>query len=186
MNDFQIILLYWHRNEDAIAQTHAKYGRYPHTIAHNILANREDSEERVSDTYLKVWNSIPEDRPSNFLAYLGRITRNLSLNRYVQRKAQKRGGGEVELLLSELQDCIPSPNTVEGLSEASAITAVLNTFLGELDAEQRALFVRRYWFAKSIGDLVRLTGYSESKIKSILYRLRSKLKVHLEQGGIAL
>lgn len=186
MNDLQIISLYWNWDEEAIARTQAKYGRYLHTISYNILANREDCEECVSDTYLKVWNAIPDEKPLNFPAYIGKIVRNLSLNRYAKRKAQKRGGGEVELLLGELEDCLPAPHAVEDLSELSLVTAAINRFLTGLDREERALFVRRYWYAQSIRDLVRLTGYSESKIKSILYRLRNRLKIHLEKEGIAL
>ncbi len=186
MDDSRIIALYWNRNEEAIDQTRAKYGRYLQTIAYNILENREDSEECVGDTYLRVWNAIPEDRPGNFRAHLGRIVRNLSLNRYAGRRAQKRGGGEVELLMGELTDCIPAPGSVEGSSESAAITAALDRFLEGLNEEQRALFVRRYWYMQTIGELAHLTGYSESKVKSMMYRLRNRLKAHLEQGGIYL
>lgn len=186
MNDLRIISLYWNRDEEAVTQTRLKYGRYLNTIAYNILANREDSEECLSDTCLKVWNAIPEDRPSNFRAYIGKIARNLSLNRYHERRAQKRGGGEVELLLSELEGCVPALHTVEGLSELSLVTAAIDKFLEGLGREERALFVRRYWYANSIRDLARLTGYSESKIKSLLYRLRNRLKIHLEEEGVAL
>lgn len=186
MDDSQILLLYWNRDEKAIAQTRAKYGRYLSAIAFNILADREDSEECVSDAYLKAWSAIPEEWPADLRAYLGRIVRNLSLNRYAGRMASKRGGGETALLLGELEDCLPSSDTVEGAMENTAIIAVLNSFLDALGAEQRALFVRRYWYMQSIGDLVELTGYSAGKIKSILFRLRKQLKARLDEGGIAL
>ena len=186
MDDNQIIQLYWNRSEDAIAQTRTKYGAYLSTIAYNILADREDSEECVGDTYLKVWNAIPQDKPSVFSAYIGKIVRNLSLNKYAQHKAQKRGGGAMALLLDELEDCLPAANSVEKQSDLSAVTGAINAFLHVQTAEKRAVFVRRYWYAQSINDLVRLTGYSESKIKSILFRLRGELKTHLEQEGIVL
>lgn len=186
MNDEQIISLYWDRDEEAIAQTRQKYGSYLHTISYNILANREDSEECVGDTYLKAWNAIPEDRPSIFSAYLGKIVRNLSLHLYEKHKAQKRGGDQMALLLDELLDCVPGSDSVEEQSDLSALTAVIDSFLDMQTREHRALFVRRYWYAQSIGELVKWTGYSESKVKSILFRLRGKLKTKLEQKGILL
>lgn len=186
MEDWQIISLYWERDEQAIGHTRTKYGGYLNTIAYNILANPEDSEECVNDTYLRVWNAIPEDRPKLFSAYMGKITRNLSLNLYTRQKAQKRGGGEVPYLLDELEDCIPAQGSVEEQSELAELTSAINGFLGQLNGEARALFIRRYWYAQPINQLVEWTGYSESKIKSTLFRLRKKLKIHLEQEGVLL
>ena len=186
MEDTQIIALYWNRNENAIEHTRTKYGGYLITVAQNILKNHEDSEECVGDTYLKVWNAIPKDRPAIFSAYIGKITRNLALNRYAQRTAKKRGGGEVPLLLGELEDCLPSPGSVEEASELGMITHAINTFLAGLKEERRVLFIRRYWYAEPIAELARHTGYSESKVKSLLFRLRNNLKIHLEKEGISL
>lgn len=184
MEDKAIIALYWKRDEEAIVQTHTKYGRYLGTIAYHILDNKEDCKECVNDTYFRVWDAIPSDKPSAFRAYIGKITRNLSLKRYAGNNAQKRGGGEVAMLLDELMDCISANENVEKEVEASELVYTINEFLRELSEEHRALFVRRYWYAHSIREISVLTGYSESKIKSILFRLRAKLKLCLNNKGV--
>ena len=184
MDDNMIIDLYWTRSESAIGETSSKYGRYCTKIAMNILNDREDSEECVNDTYLSVWNAIPPQRPASFSAFLGRITRNLSLNKYKAQNAKKRGGTEIALILGELVDCVPSGNSVESEYEAGRIAKIIDGFLASAGAENRILFVRRYWHADSIKSIANRFSMSESKVKSSLFRTRAKLKEHLEKEGV--
>lgn len=184
MDDDIIIDLYWARSESAISETSKKYGGYCTKIAMNILQNREDSEECVNDTYLKVWNAVPPQRPTFFLSFLGRITRNISLNRYKERNAKKRGGSEVALLLSELEGCIPSRSNMEVEYETGLIAKAIDDFLYSIDSKNRIVFVRRYWYADSIASIASRFHMSESKVKSMLFRTRNKLRVYLEKEGV--
>ncbi len=186
MEEEQIIALYFARSEDAIAQTHKKYGKYCHKIAFNILRNREDSEECVNDTYLKTWNAIPPRRPGKLQIFLGKITRNLALDRFDRYTAAKRGSGEVTLSLEELSGCIPSPVGTEQIIENKELIKALNTFLGGLPAETRKVFLRRYWNLSPIKEIASYYGLSESKVRMLLMRTRNALKDYLEQEGIAL
>ena len=186
MDDKQIIDLYWARSESAIAETDKKYGRFCRRIAFNILANRQDSEECVSDTYLKTWSIIPPKRPVKLSTFLGKITRNLALNRYEKYTAQKRGSGEVPVALDELAECIPDPNSVEQAVDNRILVDKLNIFLEGLPAETRKIFMRRYWEVCSIQEIAELYGISESKVKVSLFRTRGKLKSFLEREGITL
>lgn len=190
MDDREIIALYWERSDEAILETSRKYSRYCHSISFNILGNHEDAEECVNDTYLRAWNSIPPNRPNHLSAYLGRITRNLSFDKYRRRTAEKRGLGQAALALSELEDCLPgSANVarmVEEASEEKILIEAINSFLEGLPLESRMVFMRRYWHVSSIQEIARSFHMSESKVKSILFRTRKKLKAHLEEEGIAL
>lgn len=179
-----IIDLYWSRSESAIKETDLKYGNYCKAIAMNILKNIEDTEECVNDTYLKTWNAIPTQRPNIFPAFLGKITRNLSLNKYREKKAKKRGGNEIELLIDELEHCIPSRNSVEGEYESSTIVEAIDKFLDSIDYENRIVFVRRYWYVDSIAAIAERFKMSEGKVKSMLFRTRNKLRAYLEKEGI--
>ena len=186
MKDTEIIELYWNRDEAAISATADTYGSYCLRIAHNILRNAEDAEECVNDTWLNAWNSIPPHRPERLSAYLGKLTRNLSLNRYKQKNAQKRGADQVTLALSELEGCIPSAQNVEQVLEEMALVSALEGFLDAQPRTERNIFLGRYWYLYSIAELA--TGYrmSESKVASLLYRMRRKLKLHLEKEEIFL
>ena len=186
MEDKQIIDLYWARSESAIAETDRKYGKLCRRIAFNILNNFQDSEECVSDTYLKTWSVIPPKRPVKLSAFLGKITRNLAINRYEKAAAEKRGGGEVPVALDELAECIPDPNSVERAVDNRILTDKLNVFLEGLPAEARKIFLRRYWEVCSIQEIAEIYGISESKVKVSLFRTRGKLRSFLEQEGIAL
>ena len=181
MDDHQIVDLFWARSESAISEASKKYGRYCHSIALNIVANAGDAEECVNDTLLQAWNSMPENRPALLSAYLGKITRNLALNRFRKRKAEKRGGGEMELILHELEDCLPAQNSVEDALERAYLAKLISHFLRTLSDEKMTVFVRRYWYADSIASISAHCGISESKIKSILFRCRNKLKAYLER-----
>ena len=186
MDDSQIIELYWDRSEDAIAQTDQKYGGYCRRISLNILHNQQDAEECVSDAYLGVWNAIPPQRPAVFSAFLGKITRNISLHRWQKNRAAKRGGGETGVLLSELEDCLPASGSLEETVDVRALGELLNRFLDLLTREQRTVFVRRYWFADPIEEIAIRTGMSASKVSSMLFRLRKKLRAYLTKEGIPL
>lgn len=186
MEDERIIDLYWARREDAIVETDKKYGNYCKSIALHILKSMEDSEECVNDTWMKAWDSMPPKRPDFLSAFLGKIVRNLSISRYRMNHARKRGSGEVELLLLELEDCIPSVKSVEEEIEGKETAAAIDRFLYGIDEESRNIFVRRYFFVDSIREIAGQFQISESKVKSQLFRTRNRLKDHLEKEGILL
>lgn len=185
MDDKQILDLYWERSEAAISETSKKCGKYCRYIASNILHNDEDSEECVNDTYLRAWNSIPPNRPSVLKTFLGKITRNLSLDRYELLNAKKRNGGQMSLIFDEIQECIPSLDSTENIVEEIALTDILNRFLSSLSLEQRKIFMRRYWYLSPIKEIATEYGMSESKIKMSLFRSRNELKKLLEKEGIS-
>jgi RNA polymerase sigma factor (sigma-70 family) len=185
MEDSKIIELYWSRNESAIGETNIKYGRLLHSIALNILSNHEDSEECVSDTYSKAWSMIPPQMPNSLTAYLGRIVRNLSINRWHQNRAQKRYKG-AELLLSELSDCLPTSDNVEKVIEAKELSEMISDWLYTLSQDDRVLFLRRYWFGDSLNKLADECGTTPNKLAGRIYRLRQGLKNILEKEGIFL
>ncbi|MGI6696368.1 MAG: RNA polymerase sigma factor [Christensenellales bacterium] len=184
MEDDQIIDLYWARSERAIAETENKYGRYCHTIAYNILRNDQDAEECLNDTYIKAWNVMPPQRPNHLAAFLGRITRNLSLDRYRMNRAGKRAPGQLPLVLSELEDCIPAEESVEKIINDMVLTESLERFLYALPRLKRNIFIRRYWYLSSIKEIAQAYGMSESKTTSMLHRLRLQLKTHLREDNI--
>lgn len=186
MRDHEIVDLYWKRSETAITATSAKYGSYCHTISYNILNNEEDAEECVNDTWLGAWKSMPPQRPNRLAAYLGKITRNLSINRYKQYTAERRGGGQTELALAELEDCVPASTMVEQVVEEKTLVDAINRFLYAQPEQKRNIFIRRYWYLYSIRDIASVYGMSESKVASLLFRMRNELKNHLEKEGIAL
>lgn len=184
MEDSKLIELYWQRSEMAIDETAKKYGRYCSTIALNILSNYEDTEECISDTYFKIWNAIPNDRPNIFSAYIGKITKNLAINMYRKAKAKKRGNGQLDLILEELENCISSKDEVDSFIERKELTKLINDFLLSLRFEDRAIFVRRYWYVDSIKDIASRYDVSENRIKVRLFRCRKKLKCYLEKEEI--
>ena len=187
MDDKEIIEQFWMRSESAIVAVGDKYSKYCRVIATNILGNAEDAEEVLNDTYNRIWNAIPPERPNNLRAFIGRIARNLSFDRLEKEKAKKRGGGQFDAILSELEECISdSRNSFDELAESEAITAAMNTFLSEQKGENRRVFVRRYWRAASIEDIAVDFGMSVGKVKTILFRMRNKLRKHLESEGIYL
>ncbi len=186
MEDKKIVDLYWLRSESAISETKIKYGRYCYTVAHNILCNNEDSEECVNDTYLRAWNSMPEHRPSVLKTFLGKITRNLALNRYKTLSTDKRNGGQLPLVLDELQECIPGEDNTARLVDDLALTEIFNRFLASLPMEQRKIFMCRYWYLNSIKEIASKYNIGESKVKMSLLRSRKELKNLLETEGILL
>ena len=182
MDDNGIIGLFWQRDEAAIAQTAEKYGRRCSRIAMNILDNAQDAEECVSDTYLRAWNSIPPQKPSCFAAWLGRITRNLALNRLSAAKAAKRGDGQVVLALHELEECVSGAASCQ--SEDGEIIEAVNEFLRGVRQRDRSIFILRYWQLEPVADIAARHDLSQSNVTTILCRLRKQLRVHLERKGI--
>ena len=184
MEDSQIIALYWERKEEAVQATAVKYGRYCHTIAYNILLNNEDADESVNDTYMAAWRSIPPHRPSVLSTFLGKLTRRISLNKWRDRTRIKRGGGEVLLALDELSGSIPSRENPEREVEMKELAQGIDRFLGTLQPVERDMFVGRYWFFAGVKEISMRFGCSESKTKSALFRIRSKLMDYLEREGL--
>jgi len=185
MDDNKIIDLYWARSEDAIYETASKYGRYCFNIAYNILFNKEDSEESVNDAYLAAWNTMPPKRPKILAAFLGKMTRYISLDRWKNRTAAKRGGGEVPLVLDELEECISGEESTENIYLQKEFARDINYFLEGLPEVERKVFLCRYWYLDSIADIAKRFGFTESKVTSMLYRTRGKLKCMLEKEEIA-
>lgn len=186
MEDQQIIELYWMRSEDAISETDKKYGKYCYYIAYNILQNEEDAKECVNDTYFSVWKIIPPNRPNRLSVFLGKITRNLSLNRYKKFKAKKRGYGQIPLVLEELQECISNKKLSDEIVEEMVLVEVLERFLTGLSVEARNIFLRRYWFFSSVKEIASDFSISESKVKVSLMRSRNRLKEMLQKEGICI
>lgn len=184
MEDEAIVALYFQRAEQAIAESDAKYSAYCGHIAYGLLRDRQDTQECVSDTWLAAWNAIPPHRPAVLRTFFGKLTRRLALQRLRSQGRLKRGGGEAALALEELGDCIPTgcgdPQTA---LEGRELTAVLNRFLAALPARQRQLFLARYWYGLSIKELAERFGFSQSKVKSLLYRIRCSLRHTLEKEG---
>ena len=174
MNDDQIIQLYFDRSEQAIKETDTKYGGYCYSIAYNILTNPEDAEESVSDTYLAAWNTIPPRRPNFLNAFLAKMTRHISIDRWRKLSAKKRGGGEIILALEELEECVGSHNVETELAKKE-LTRVLNMFLSSLTETERNVFLCRYWYLDSISAICEQFGYSQSKVKVMLHRTRKAL-----------
>lgn len=183
MDDSKIIDLYFERSEFAISETAVKYGSYCYSIAHNILSSREDSQECVNDTYLAAWNAIPPQRPRMLSAFLGKITRRISLDRWKYRYTAKRGGGEVPLVLDELEACISGGETPEDSLIRKEQLQCLDLFLKQLPQIQRKVFVCRYWYMESIPEIASRFDFSESKVTSMLYRTRGKLRAMMKKEG---
>ena len=185
MKDSQIVDLYWQRDETAISETEAKYGRFCFSIANNILHDDEDAKECVNDTYLGAWNAMPPHRPEMLSTFLGKITRRLSLKKWRDRSADKRGGGSVALSMEELEECIPSRQSADDSIAVAELTNIINEFLETLPVEERRVFLRRYWYFDSISDISARFGFGESKVKMMLKRTRDKLLVRLQKEDAA-
>lgn len=185
MEDSAIIDLYWNRDQRAISETAGKYGPFLLRLVWNILRSRSDAEECVNDTYLRAWNAIPPARPAAFRAWLGRIARNLSLDRWKAARTQRRGDG-MEVLLGELTECVPAPRGVEQHLEDQEIASLISGFLRRLPAESRRFFLRRYWYGQELADIAEEQGCGVGKVKSSLFRTRKALRAYLEKEGIEL
>ena len=186
MDDNGIIQLYWDRNDQAIRATSEKYEHYCKAIAKNILNNEEDAEECVNDTYLNAWNSMPTHWPKQLATFLGKITRNLSFNKYKLNHTEKRGGGEITLVLDELTDCVSDIDTVEQTIDRQELSKAINSFVKSLSIEKRNIFVRRYWYADSVSDIASDYGMLQGTVSKTLERTRKQLKTYLTERGFDL
>jgi len=184
MEDAQIIDLYWQRSEEAIRQTELSYGGRLHQLANQILNDTQDTEESVSDTYYKAWQTIPPQRPTYFFAYLAKICRHIAFGILDRRNAAKRRAVIISLS-TELEMCIPDRRWERSM-DGEEIGQVLTRFLTAQDQESRLIFLRRYWFAESIEEIALRYGFSQSKVKTRLHRTRVMLRAFLEKEGIAL
>ena len=184
MTDARIIELYFERQERAITETDRKYGPYCRTIAYNVLHSHEDAEESVNDTYLRAWNSMPPERPNILSAFLGKICRRLSIDRWRRANAEKRGGGEMPLALEELSYCVPAGggNPADEL-ELKELQRLYERFLAALPTTERRVFLCRYWYMDSVADISHRFGFTEAKVTSMLHRTREKFRAILEKEG---
>lgn len=184
MDDLTIIELYFERNENAIKETDIKYGKLCFCVSFQILGSDEDSEECVNDTYMSVWNKIPPTRPNNFMAFISKITRNLSLKRLEYIKAMKRNP-ELCVSFNELEEILPDSSIMPAV-ENKEISRLISEFLKHEKETARNVFIRKYWFADSISDIAVRYSYSESKVKNMLYHTRNKLREYLRKEGIGI
>ncbi len=182
MQDSEIITLYFSRDERAIEETDTKYGAYLSTIARNILEDIFDSEECVNDTYVRTWNSIPPTRPTRFSAFLGKITRNLALDRYKEKNAEKRGG-RVAASLDELSECVGT-GEIEDELNYKELALSINSFLRQRKPLARKIFIQRYFYQHSIDEIATLQHISKSSVKTTLHREREALADHFRKEGI--
>ena len=186
MDDSKIVQLYWDRDEQAIPATSDKYGTYCISIAQNILGNQEDAEECVNDTYMSAWNSMPPHRPNILSVFLGKITRNLSLNRYKQNTAGKRGGGEVPVVLDEIAELVSDTGSVEQEVDRKELVKAIDAFLDRLPTDKRSIFICRYWYFDSVSKIAARFGMTENHVSVTLNRLRVKLHNDLLERGFDL
>ena len=186
MEDSRIVELYWQKNADAIKETDSKYGAYCFAIADNILHNKEDSEECVNDTWLNAWNAMPPQKPTKLQMFLAKITRNLSFNRFNARSAEKRGGGEIVLVLDELAECLAGESDVESEYEARELGQCIRMFVRALPERDGNVFVRRYFYCDTTAAIAARLGLKEPNVLVILSRTRKSLKKALEKGGYTL
>ena len=186
MDDRKIVELFLERDEAAIQYTSEKYGRRLRSVSHGIVQDLQTAEECENDTYVEAWNSIPPHEPSNYLyAFLARIVRHISLNCCRDRGRLKRNAYISELSM-EMEQCIPSPDDCECRLDDVVLKDVINGFLVSLDAEKRNVFLRRYWYLDSVADISKRFGLSESKVKTMLFRIRNKLRGYLKKEGYTL
>jgi len=183
MDDEQIVNLYWNRKENAINETANKYGRLCRSIAMNILGNVPDAEECENDTYLALWNAIPSTRPNSFSAFLSTVVRNKALDQYKRKKRRNR---ECELIVSELDECVVSIPSAEDCFEERQLHQYISDFLSKQKKETRVIFVRRYWYADPIADIAIRMGYTEGKVKTVLFRTRKRLGGYLAEQGVTI
>ena len=183
MNDEQILDLYFARDEQAVAETDRKYGGYCFTLANSILHSDQDAEETVSDTYLKTWNAIPPKRPAIFKMFLAKITRNLAFSRWRSQSAEKRGGGEMALVLEELSECIAAPGGVEDGVDGKELARAIRAFLSTLPEREQDIFLRRYFFVEESTVIAQKYGMKPATVLRTLSRTREKLKKHLILEG---
>ena len=181
MEDRQIVDLYFARSDQAIAETERKYGGYCRAIARNILGSEQDADECVSDAWLGAWNSIPPQNPQSLAAYVGKLTRHKAIDRLRERGRLKRGGDAVTLALEELDECVPARMGVEEEILRRELGAAIRRFLAGLEQRERTVFLLRYWYLCPVAEIAARLGYTQGKVKSLLFRTRKKLRDYLEK-----
>ena len=186
MEDKAILDLYFARDELAITETDRKYGGYCYSVANRILNSNEDSDETVSDTYWQAWNSIPPHRPNFLKLFLAKVARNLAFTRWRKQSAAKRGGGETELVLEELAECIPGAEQIDDQLNVKELARVIREFLNTLPERDRAIFLHRYFFVEDADTIAAHHGLKRTNVNMILSRTRTKLKTYLAQEGYIL
>lgn len=182
MEDREIVDLFWSRSEDAISQTDRKYGRYCRYIAYKILHDNSDTEEVINDTYLKTWNTIPENRPDSLKSYVGMICRQLSFNVF-EAKNRKKRVVQISLVLDELSECIPDNASNNAVGESFELQDALNRFVRSLPENHRQIFVRRYWYSSPVKDIAKAFDMTENHTNVLLFNIRKKLKAFLTEEG---
>ena len=183
MEDVKIVQLYWDRDESAITETSNKYGNYCTSIALNILGDIEDAKECVNDTYLNAWTSMPPHRPNILSTFLGKITRNLSFNKYKYDHTQKRGNGQLPIVLDELSECISGKEDIQTEMEYQELVKCIDEFLDSLPPQKRKIFVCRYWYNDSIIEIAKRFHIKENAVSMTLARIRKKLRTYLVERG---
>lgn len=186
MTDNEIVSLFWERNEGAISAVSEKYGKYCAKIARNILHNEQETEECVNDTYMRAWEKIPPEKPKMLSAFIAKLTRNMAIDKYRHEHAEKRGGGEIPLILEELGDCISDGISVEATAERREIISAINKFLGRLSSKNRIIFVSRYCYCESAREISLRFGISENSVCVSLSRTRKALREYLIKEGFEL
>ena len=183
MDDSRIVELFRARDEAAIAESKSKYGGYCRSIAMNILGSAEDADEAVGDALFAAWNAIPPHAPAMLSTFLGKLTRRAALKKVREASAQKRGGGQLALALEELGECVPGSGGADEAVEAAELGRAVNAFLAALPAEERGIFLCRYWYLDSVADIASRFRCGQSRVKMTLKRTRDRLRKHLEKEG---
>ncbi len=184
LNDSEILDLYFARQESAISETDRKYGPYCRSISYNILESREDSEECTNDTYMKLWNVIPPQKPVRFCAFIASVARSIALNMLRRSSTSKRGGGNAQIVFDEIAECVADKDTVESTLDEKELVKALNGFLSSCGGEKQLIFMKRYYHFRSVSQIAEEMHLSEDKVKQALHRTREKLRKYLEKEGI--
>lgn len=183
MEDSEIVDLFMNRDESAISAAAKKHGKRCRMIAENILRNREDAEECVNDSYLKIWHLIPPNAPQVLGTFMGKIVKNTAIDMLKARNADKRGNGDIPLAFEELQDCVSDKSNIEKTYERRELLEKINDFLRELPLEYRRVFILRYWYCCELSEIADRFATRKNTISVMLNRTRKKLRDYLEQEG---
>lgn len=186
MDDKTIIDLFWERSEKAVTETANKYGSFCHNISYRILHNNQDAEECVNDTWLRAWDTIPPKRPERLAVYLGKITQNLSLDRFRNYSAQKRKAAQTAGVFEELSECVSGGDSVSEHIDRMILTELIEKFLRKQSDENRNIFIRRYWYYDSVREIAADFGMNEHSVATVLFRIRAQLKKELLKEGVEL